>query len=240
MIDSLLRFNRFFERQSLYPILLSSVLALSMYVVRVVYYESAWVIYANLVWNLVLAWVPYLFSLLAAALHTLFPRRGWLLVFPGLIWLAFFPNAPYILTDFLHLTVRADVPIWYDNLLLVSFSWTGIFLAMASLRTMQSLVKAHLGGLVSWFFVAITLGLTGLGIYLGRFERWNSWDLVFHHEKILADIARRFADPLDNLHFFGFTLFFIAFLAVCYLMFISVGRTEEPAAPRTHPIRRKV
>ncbi|MBN1146232.1 MAG: DUF1361 domain-containing protein [Anaerolineales bacterium] len=225
-MDILYRLHRFLVSQLIYPIVLSSALAMAVYVVRVLV-SNTYVVYANLVWNLLLAWMPYLFSVLAAALYRLFPRRWWLLIVPSAIWLAFFPNAPYIITDFFHLAQRPGIPLWYDMLLLTTFSWTGIFLAVASLRTMQVLAKAYLGTLLSWVFVAFSLGLGGLGIYLGRFERWNSWDLLSHPRSILADVALRIVSPFENVRFFSFTILVSAFLLVCYLMFISVRHAAE-------------
>jgi uncharacterized membrane protein len=221
MREFLLRFNSFLTSQSFYPIVLSSALAVTIYIGRAVY-SGSWRIYGNLIWNLFLAWMPYGFSMVAAAWHSTFPRRWWLLIPPAGIWLLFFPNAPYIVTDFFHLVPRYDIPIWYDILMLTTFSWTGIFLAIASLRTMQGLVKFYVGGLLSWLFVIFSLGLGGLGIYLGRFERWNSWDMLTHPKKILKDILVPFFDPLNSMRFFGFTILFTAFLVVCYLMFISM------------------
>lgn len=226
MFPKLRDLHQFLIGQSFYPILLSTGLAMSIFIVRV-FISHSFVIYRNLVWNLFLAWVPYLFSLLAAWLHRGQPRRWWLLLIPGAIWLAFFPNAPYIVTDFLHLEARPRIPLWYDILLLATFSWTGIFLAIASLRTMQWLVRRFLGAIAGWLFVTAALALSGLGIYLGRFQRWNSWDLLLHPEKILTDIAVRLANPFDNLRFIGFTLIFTAFLLVCYLMFISVRHPDD-------------
>ncbi len=221
MLETLRRLHRFLTSQSFYPIVLSSTLAVTIYLGRVVY-SGIWIVYRNLIWNLFLAWIPYIFSMLAATLHRSFPRRWWLLIAPAGIWLLFFPNAPYIVTDFFHLSTNYNVPMWYDILMLTSFSWTGIFLTIASLRTMQGLVKFYLGGFLSWVFVIFSLGLGGLGIYLGRFERWNSWDMLSHPQKILKDILVPFANPLNSLRFFGFTILFTAFLVVCYLMFISM------------------
>ncbi len=226
MINLLTRFNRFLMSQSLYPILLSTVLAMAIFTVRV-YFSGSLRTYSNLVWNLLLAWIPYLFAVLAAALYHLFPRQWWLLIIPGGVWLVFFPNAPYIVTDFFHLVDRPYIPLWYDILLLTTFSWTGVFLAIASLRTMQSLVRIHIGAIISWFFVAIALSLSGLGIYLGRFGRWNSWDLLTHPKSILKDIAMQVIDPFANLGFFGFTILFSFFLLICYLMFTSIRPLEE-------------
>lgn len=226
MYKLLYRMHRFCVTQSLYPIVLSSMLALMIYAGRVLV-SGAWVVYANLVWNLYLAWIPYAFSFLAAALYRSFPKSWWLLIVPGGVWLIFFPNAPYIVTDFFHLTPRPSIPLWYDIMLITAFSWTGIFLALASLRTMQGLVKIYLGEIVGWAFVGVCLALSGLGIYLGRFERWNSWDLLVHPHRIFADIAVRFFDPLSNIRFFSFTILFTAFLLVCYLTFISMRHVGE-------------
>jgi uncharacterized membrane protein len=153
--------------------------------------------------------------------------RWWMLIPPAALWLIFFPNAPYIVTDFLHLSHRPPIPLWYDIIMLASFAWTGCFLAIASLRTMQYLVKSYLGTLASWVFVSIALGMSGLGIYLGRFGRWNSWDLFIQPFDVVYDILERFANPFNNLRFFVFSLLFTAFLLVCYLMFASVSRLEE-------------
>lgn len=224
MSNLLLRFHRFLVSQSFYPIVLSSMLAVSIYIGRVLY-SGIRHSHSYLIWNLILAWIPYAFSMLALFMQRRY-QRWWALILPGAVWMAFLPNAPYIVTDFLHLDAHPEVPIWYDILMLATFSWTGVFLAIVSLHAMQSLVRAYLGSLVSWLFVAASLGLCGLGIYLGRFERWNSWDLLIHPKTILKYLALRFTNPLDNLGFFGFTVLFTAFLLVCYLMFTSRSTPE--------------
>ena len=237
IIFALRRVNRFLAEQLLFPILLSSLFAFTLFAGRV--FISRELTYKNLVWNLLLAWIPYLFSLAAAILHMRFPRGWWLLLLPAFFWMLFFPNAPYIVTDFLHLHERQGVPIWFDIGMLATFAWTGVFLAIASLRTMQVLVKEYLGWIVSWLFAGYALFMGGLGIYLGRFERWNSWDLFLHPRAILVDIATRFIHPMSNLRFFGFTLLFAAFLLICYLTFISVrwvgesefSRRRKPPSP---------
>jgi uncharacterized membrane protein len=219
--------HRFLARQALYPMLLSTGLACGLFAGRV--YLSRGPTYVFLMWNLFLAWIPYASSLWAAYLHRCYPRRWWVLVFPGAIWLVFFPNAPYIITDFLHLQSRWAVPMWYDTVLLAAFSWTGLFLGIFSLRTMQSLVRAFLGSTVSWLFVFGTLVASSLGIYIGRFLRWNSWDLLLHPQGILADVAVRLANPLVYRQTFGVTLLFAAFLLVCYLTFAAAALSEQPA-----------
>lgn len=216
------RLHQFLSSQSAYPILLSSVFAMVLFIGRIFLSESF--AYRNLVWNLFLAWMPYIFSFWAAVLYASRNDRWWVIIFPGFLWLIFFPNAPYIITDFLHLRDYPGIPTWYDILLLAAFAWTGCFLAIASLRTMQIIVKNHLGWLISWGFVGFVLTLGGLGIYLGRFSRWNSWDIFTSPKEIVLDIAVRAMNPLNNLGFYGFTLIFSTFLLVCYLMFISIRK----------------
>jgi uncharacterized membrane protein len=184
-------------------------------------------IYAFLAWNLILAWIPYLSSLWAARLYLRHPGRWWPLVVPGVLWLLFFPNAPYIVTDFLHLRERAPIPIWYDIGLLMAFAWSGLFLGIFSLRTMQRLVQAFLGRAAGWLFALGSLALGGLGIYIGRFLRWNSWDLLLHPSDVVTDVALRLADPWNHPGALGVTLLFAAFLLVCYLTLVPALSSVE-------------
>jgi uncharacterized membrane protein len=219
------RLHRFLDRQSFYPLGLASLLAVAIFFLRV--FISRSLVYNLLIWNLFLAWLPYGFSMVAAGLHQAYKKRWWLQLAPGLAWLAFFPNAPYLVTDLYHLEYRPPVPMWFDIGLISIYAFTGLFLAAASLRTMQSLVGAYLGGWVSWLFACLSIGLGGLGIYLGRFGRVNSWDLLLNPFRIARELAAPVLNPLDNLGFFGFTLMFTAILLVFYLMFVSISRSQE-------------
>jgi uncharacterized membrane protein len=219
--------HRCLMRQALYPLLLASLLATGLLIGRI--YLSRSGTYFFLTWNLFLAWLPYLGSLWATYLHHRQPGRWQILLIPGLLWLIFFPNAPYIITDFVHLRPREPLPIWYDLGMLSAFAWAGLFLAVFSLRAMQGVVKALVGAPASWLFVASVLGLSGLGIYLGRFLGWNSWDLFFQPHTILTDVTVRLADPLSHLQTFGVTLLFAAFLLVCYLTIAVASPVTEQA-----------
>ena len=109
-------------------------------------------------WNLFLAWIPLLFALAADRLHrTTAPRWTWFGVC-AVVWFLFYPNAPYLITDLVHLKTRPPIPRWFDLILMMSFAWTGLFLGSFSLYLMQEIVRARVGRNWSWRFVVIKIG----------------------------------------------------------------------------------
>jgi uncharacterized membrane protein len=220
MIKRIGRIHRLLVEHQFYPLLLSSALAVGLWAGR------SWLWAPRnlrfLVWNLFLAWLPYVWSLWALSLHRRRPHRWWLLLLPGALWLLFFPNAPYLVTDLLHLRSYPPVPPWYDVGMLISFAWAGCFLAVASLYIMHQIIRDYVGRAGSWLIVTVLMGLCGLGIYMGRFLRWNSWDLVLYPADVLGDIAHRLAHPFSHLQMVGVTLVFAALLFVCYWTFVSI------------------
>ena len=177
----------------------------------------------GLQWNLFLAWLPMLGALVAYNLGKRGGRRAWPLILPFLAgWLLFFPNAPYILTDFINLTPRGGVPFWYDLLMVVSYALTGMFLGLVSLYLMQSLARRSFGAVTSWVFTLAVLAVTGFGVYLGRFPRWNSWDVLTDPTALLLDIWTRLSNPLAHSKTFVFSLLFSLLLAAMYFVMVSV------------------
>lgn len=218
--QSLRRTHHFFLNHLVYPLILSTALAVVLFAGRV--YLSRNVTFVFLLWNLFLAWIPFLCSLGVSSLNQRYPRQWWYLLIPSLLWLIFLPNAPYMITDLWHLDERLPVPFWYDLGLLATFGWTGCFLALASLSAMQRVVSQFAGWWLGWFFALSAIGLSGVGIYLGRFLNLNSWDLLVRPQIVLADIVPRLVFIRDR-QLFGVTAMFGAFLLVCYLTFASIG-----------------
>lgn len=211
----LVRLHHYLVAHAVYASVLVSALAIALLAGRM--YRSRSITYIFMLWNLFLAWIPYWSSLWADRQSEKHPRRWLRLLAPGLLWLAFFPNAPYILTDIMHLQERPPIPLWYDSSLLVVFALAGLFLAVFSLRTMHRLIRIYGGSLGGWLFVLLAVSLAGLGVYLGRFLRWNSWDLVLHPQAVLADIAVRAANPVDHPRALVVTALSAAILFVSYL-----------------------
>src|SRR3954452_18414503 len=112
----------------------------------------------------------------------------------GALWLAFFPNAPYIVTDFVHLSRDPLAPLWFDGLTIGAFAATGLLLGLGSLYLVQSAVRRELG----WVVVSAALVLGSVGIYLGRFVRLNSWDFFTNPHYVAYLVRLRLPDPLGN------------------------------------------
>jgi uncharacterized membrane protein len=173
-----------------------------------------------LIWNLFLAWIPFA---LAVFVYDRWRRRetGLLLVALGGIWLLFFPNAPYIATDFVHLRQDPLAPYWYDAVTIAAFAWIGLLLGFASLYLMQTVVRQARGTVAGWLFAVIAIALGSLGIYLGRFLRLNSWDAL-EHPSVLPRIAHAVArDPFAYQEAIAVTLLFTAALSFAYFLLYS-------------------
>ena len=181
-----------------------------------------------LVWNLFLAWIPFALAVLVYDRY----RRGSSMVALAPLafaWLVFFPNAPYLITDLVHLSPYTDVPQWFDVFTFAAFAWTGMLLGFASLYLMQSVAKALLGTLAGWVFVLVALGLGSFGVYLGRVHRLNSWQVFSDPMPLASDVWTRLQSPLVEARMVGMTLFLTAFLAIAYFVlysFLNLARAQ--------------
>ena len=209
--------HNFASKHLLYPVTLSTFLVFFYFTSRV--YLAQQVRFLFLIWNLILAWLPYLFSLISSIIHQVCPRWWFALLIPGGFWLLFLPNAFYIVTDFIHLVSVQSIPIWYDAGLITITSWTGIFLAVSSLYTMQRIIRDYIGNLLSWGFAFLVIGLNGFGVYLGRFLRWNSWDIFFDPVEILTDSYSLLRNPMESRDVIGFIMMYTSLFLVTYLTF---------------------
>ena len=202
-------------------LLLASAFGTAMVAVRVLYTGSGE--YRNMLWNLVLAWVPFVVALEIYDRH----RRGaspWRLALPAVVWLLFLPNAPYLITDFKYLAELDGAPVWYDAMLLMTFAWLGLLLGFGSLYLMHAVATRLAGTVAGWAGVVGVLGLTAFGVYLGRFHRWNSWDVVRDPTGLAGDLWSGAADPLAYPQTLAVTVALGAFLTLGYLVLYSFLR----------------
>jgi uncharacterized membrane protein len=179
----------------------------------------------GLIWNLFLAWIPFA---LAVFVYDRWRRGGGglTILVLGTLWLLFFPNAPYIATDFVHLERGGAAPFWYDAVTISAFAWVGVLLGFASLYLMQTVVRQWRGAVAGWIFAVVAIGLGSLGIYLGRFLRLNSWDALEHPSvipKILHAVAR---DPFAYQEAIAVTLLFTFALTLAYFLLYSFASVQ--------------
>lgn len=179
--------------------------------------------YAFLVWNLGLAIAPLMFSSLAILFGKW--KGRWVFVF---LWLLFLPNAPYIVTDLMHLRSVQSGPIWIDILLLSSCAATGLGLGYCSLRQIHLSFQWSGRPLLGWAVAVGATLLSGFGIYLGRFLRWRSIDLWANPMGLVTDVVERFVNPFLHYRTWGVTLgcgiFFL--LGYLWLYFARSSETE--------------
>ena len=191
-------------------LLLSVGFTMTMLLVRFVYSNT--MDYRFYGWNTFLAAIPYLVSTQLIRL-----RKLGVVAFLMLgTWLLFFPNAPYIITDLLHYEERPPVPFWYDILLVISAAWNGLILGLVSLMNVENFLSRYLKPF--WLHVCVmgSLLLCGYGIFIGRFLRFNSWDIVTDPGMLVYTSAHHVLLPQRYSKLWVFTILFAVLLAIIY------------------------
>ena len=209
--------------QSLVAILvLLSLYCTGLEIARVIHTGSSQ--YDFLIWNLFLAWIPFLVAwLLAAAADRGVRPPGLMLI--GLVWLLFFPNAPYIVTDFIHLRGPGRAPLWFDVVLIASFAFTGLLLGFLSLSIVQQVVTETAGAARGWLLAIAALVLAAFGIFIGRFEVRNSWDVIVKPLPLARDTWHELTSPAAYPRTLGVTASYTVFLVLAYLALRIAART---------------
>lgn len=200
-------------------ILIWSLLAIGTVWIRVLFSGTDY--YVFMVWNLILALVPLLIS--SVLVMRRYKKRTLPFTVAGaiLVWLVFYPNALYMITDFVHLKERNGIPLWYDIILLMSFTCAGLYIGFVSLSHMHIIIRRMSSAAAGWVFTYITLFLSGFGVYFGRFMRWNSWDLFFHPAKILRMSSAWLLNPLDYPQILIVSVLFSGFFILFYHLLIA-------------------
>jgi uncharacterized membrane protein len=190
-------------------------------------YEGRW---NGFFGNLILAWIPLLLSWVLCWHLDQPTRRRWLVRALFVLWLLFFPNAAYIVTDMIHLKSEGAVPRWFDYILITAYTSTGLFLGYISLTMLHLRVRHTHGRGAGWGFVTLILALGSFGIYVGRFFRWNSWDVFTRPWKIATDLLK--LTELQTLRqVAGFCAAFFLLSALVYLVLHAIAHLHAPTAP---------
>lgn len=198
----------------LFFLLMSVGFSLSLLYFRITFTGSIY--YAFLVWNLCLAFIPLWIS------TWMLRKRDWSwynFVLPGMLWLLFLPNAPYIITDFVHLENSKLVPHWFDLMLILTFAWNGLLFWLISMFQFNELISSNLKPKLKTLINQAVILLSAVGVYLGRYGRFNSWDVFFEPFSIIEKVFHMIIHPAHFPGFYGMTITVYIFLALLFSFF---------------------
>jgi uncharacterized membrane protein len=176
-----------------------------------------------LCWNLFLAIVPYVISRYTWLYLNRITNRFLL----GLIffaWLLFIPNSFYIITDLFHLGNFSHAPLWFDLLVIFSFAWNGLILGILSVRQMEKVFHTTFGTSHELLFLYPVMWLNALGVYIGRFLRFNSWDIVTSPFQLIIDVIDLLIHPAENKGAIGMVMTYSIFMTIIYLSIRRMSR----------------
>lgn len=172
-------------------------------------------------WNLFLAAIPWAFSTIILIRPQLHRKKLKLGIILG-SWLLFFPNAPYILTDLFHLKEDGSMPIWFDLVLILCFAWTGLMFGFLSLFDIEKYLENFFKKWTIQTISVLILFVGSFGVYVGRYLRWNSWDIITEPFSLLYDIGKQMVNPFSHLRTWGMTLFLGILLNMIYWSFRAI------------------
>lgn len=192
-----------------------SALAVALVALRIIRTHELTFVFLG--WNLFLAWLPLVLALVMAGLQQGRGRVVFQWVY-GIPWLLLLPNAPYLVTDLVHLRPRPGVPLWFDAVLLMTFAVLGVWLGCAALVLVQRVVTVRRGPVAGWVLALAVLPLSVVGVYLGRVHRFNSWD-VLAPGSLVDVVLTRLGDPFGNPRLVVLGLGGTLALLVAYMVF---------------------
>lgn len=216
---NILQHNHRKEQQYL---LLWTLFCICLLICRMVYTHT--LDFRFMAFNLFLAWIPYWVAIFAQKLGK--RKFKFLLPIAIFIWFIFLPNAPYMITDIFHLHKYQNMPMWYDLILLLSFAWTGLLLGFLSLKKVLHVFNKY-PVMRKPSSVFILFLICGTGIYLGRYERWNSWEIITQPNILVSDMLNLLQNPYEVIQMASLSTIFAIFFTLIYMAFVSPVESQE-------------
>lgn len=205
------------------PLIILTILAVAFNVGKV--FLTGRITELYLLWNIFLALLPLAVSGFLLWYTTRPKVYVAVVVFGGLVWLALFPNAPYLLTDFIHVRDGGTVFLWYNILMFFAAAWACLLAGFYSLEQIQSLLNKYISQVYTWIVLIGVFVVSSFGIYIGRFLRWNSWDVFVNPQQLAQDTWVVLTQPHQHYDELLFTTIFFIFMLVSYIAWRS-DRTE--------------
>jgi uncharacterized membrane protein len=197
------------------------VFSLLLVMIRIMYTGSLTFIF--LAWNLFLAFVPYAISTFLQN-NPDWTMHKWKFSFAIAVWILFIPNAFYIITDLFHLGI-SQVPIWFELALLLSFAWNGLVLGILSVRQMEKIIQWKWPGMHEFFFLFPVMFLNAFGIYIGRYLRFNSWDVISNPLDLAGDISNMLLHPFASKYAWSMIGCYALLMMFIYITIKKISKT---------------
>lgn len=210
-----------FIPSSVFPILF---FAITLNILRILIWGKT--SYFYLLWNIFLAFVPYLLSLIFFNLYKIKKINTFLLIIGFIFWLLFIPNAHYLITDLIHLDEVKHAPILYDSFLIFSSALVGLLFGVYSLSHIENIIKENFSIKKTKIIMFSIIILIGFGIYLGRFLRFNSWDFFVNHFSLWKEMHIIFSGVNNFYNVLLYTLLFSSFIYVSFEMWKKIKMDE--------------
>jgi len=204
--------KKIFIPKSIIPLLIFS---LALTILRVIIFGKHSLVFIS--WNLLLSFIPFFVSSILILLKYKNKLKDWLIIILGVIWLLFLPNAPYLVTDLMHIGVVRAVPALYDSIFLFSSASVGIMFGLYSVSQMKEILNFRFSRKITSIILFIVMLLTSFGMYLGRFLRFNSWDVFVNPSYIVDGVKEIFSNNNDIIEAITYTLLFSLFIFIIYL-----------------------
>ncbi|GAB2797223.1 hypothetical protein GCM10027275_48320 [Rhabdobacter roseus] len=205
--------------EGLYPLLLLGLLSLLAFLFHMIRIQFNEAVDFSLDWNLFLSWIPLLIAYITSILSKRFGPIPILVGILSVVWLAFFPNAPYMITDLVHLTVDFERNLtWHDIIMLFYYAQVSLINGLVSLYWIHRTWQRTYGKTAGLTLLLISLPLAGFGVYLGRIRRWNSWDILHDPIELLKNILASALDRTAVLLSFEFALMLGMLYLVLWLL----------------------
>ena len=202
-------------------LVISSVFSVLLLIIRLILTGNRAFIF--LPWNLFLAFVPYVVSnWMMNEAGEKFNKYKFFACFVA--WLLFIPNSFYIITDLFHLRFREESSRWFDLTLILSFAWNGIIMGILSVRQIERIYLSRFP--LKWhaLFLFPVMWLIALGIYIGRFLRFNSWDVLTNPFKLIGDISELVFMPHQNFEEWGMISCFAVLMTIMYITIKKISK----------------
>jgi uncharacterized membrane protein len=217
-------------------LLLASAAGALLFFVRAVSYHSLDYWYLN--WNLFLAWLPLIFAWILVQYARKHSLGSWQGIGLGLLWLGFLPNSFYLASDLIHLQYTNPPNILFDAVLILLFTFTGFLLGFMSIYLVHSLLIRRLKGSTPHWFIAGILLLSSYAIYLGRFLRWNTWDVVTNPAGLIFDVSDPLINPSAHHEAFSTTILFFIFIGTLYVVIWQLIKAFQAPAGKKQVSKR--